>query len=167
LPFLKLKGEMRVMDIKIGEKTYKIEYNFEAALYEDCVTALYKIVTSSADGNLKQDSAEILKSIAGQPNTVVTLFYAGLMENNAVADTSVAKGLLKQYFIENKGNKEANFYGIYKLINKQMEDDCFFDLIGLSAVIAEMTENAEKLVAEKSAEKQTQDHKPKKSTLQK
>ena len=150
------------MDIKIGEKTYKLEYNFEAALYEDCVTALYKIVTKSADGNLNQDSAEILKSIAGQPNTVATLFYAGLMECNPVADITVAKGLLKQYFIENKGNKEANFYGIYKIINKQMEDDCFFDLIGLSAVIAEMTENAEKLV-----KKQAQDHKPKKSTSQK
>jgi len=162
LPFFKLKGEMRTMDIKIGEKTYKIEFTFEAALYDDCVTSLFDLVANSADGSMQGDAGKVLVSMAGKPSTVATLFYAGLLEHNPVDSMSTAKELLKQYFNENKGKKDANFYGVFAALNKQMETDGFLDLIGLTAVLETLTENAKKLTAPK-----LQGHKKKApSTLQ-
>lgn len=131
------------MELIIGGTTYKFEYSFEAAQYDDCVTSLYKLLSDSAEGSLRNDSSKVLASVAGKPSTVATLFCAGLLENNKISKAE-SDDLLKQYIKENRGKKRGTFYGIFQMINKQMEDDGFLEMLGLNTMVEEMTEAAKK-----------------------
>lgn len=82
------------------------------------------------------------------PNTVLTAFYAGLLENNAVMNEKEAGKLLKQYFKEHAGDETATFPGFFNFIKECMEDDGFFKLSGLDKMI----ENQAKAMAEEAPE---------------
>lgn len=146
-------------ELRIEGKTYKLEYTFEASLYKDCVDKVFEIVSASADASLQQDATKVLATLAGNPGTVITLFYAGCIENNKLESEEEAKELLKKYFKEHKGEKTANFHSLFNKIQEQMTEDGFFDLIGLTQLTQEMTEAA------KQMPKQPQDHKRKLSSV--
>lgn len=132
------------MKLIIGGKPYELEYSFNAAQYDDCVEQLFNYVGATVDGAIQRSSGSVFKTLSGTPNLVITLFYAGLMEKNPVGSREEAAALLKQYFYENKGKKEANFGGMFTEINKQMETDGFFGLIGLDNAMMQMEEAAKK-----------------------
>lgn len=113
----------------IGEKDYKLEYSFEAVANEDCVRKTIELLT-----NLEDEEKDLAQRISIVPNTVISLFYAGLLENHAeeVEDEQVARQLLKQYLKENKDNEDATFYGIMLQIIEQMGEDGFLAQIGLT-----------------------------------
>ena len=119
------------MVLKIGEKDYKLEYTFEAALNEECIEKTISMFGGMADASKNMNNKDMLKEIASMPKTVVSLFYAGLLEHNPVETENDAKALLKQYFKENHEAKDANFYGMATAIIGQMEEDGFFKQIGL------------------------------------
>ncbi|MEI1255979.1 hypothetical protein V8Q34_14645 [Blautia sp. JLR.GB0024] len=119
------------MVLKIGEKDYKLEYTFEAALNEECIEKTISMFGGMADASKNMNNKDMLKEIASMPKTVVSLFYAGLLEHNPVETENDAKALLKQYFKENYEAKDANFYGMATAIIGQMEEDGFFKQIGL------------------------------------
>lgn len=146
------------MVLKIGEKDYKLEYTFEAALNEDCIEKTISMFGGMADASKNMNNKEMLKEIATMPKTVVSLFYAGLLEHNPVDTEDDAKSLLKQYFKENPEAKDANFYGMATAIIGQMEEDGFFNQIGLVEPEEEEQDEAEKKIP--------QDHK-KKATVRK
>lgn len=139
------------MNMKIGNKDYKLEYTFEAALHEDCVEKVMNLFGGMAQAHENANNKEMIKEIAVMPGTVLTMFYAGLLENNPVASEDEAKGLLKQYFKENPDAEDANFYGMATAIIGQMEEDGFFKQIGLAT-------------EEKSQPMAPQDHKKKVAT---
>lgn len=124
------------MNIKIGDRVLKLEFTFEAALYEECVEKVMNLFGGMAEAQDTKDSREMIKEIAAMPGTVITMFYAGLLEHNPVNAQEDAKALLKQYFKENPDAKDASFYGMATSLIAQMEKDGFFKQIGL------MTEEA-------------------------
>ena len=126
------------MNLKIGEKDYKLEYTFEAVLYEKCIEKIVDLFGSIAVAEVAEEdkanesvTKDALKQMVGFPRTVITLFYAGLLENNPVETEEEAKTLLKQYFKENPDADAGNFYGMMSAILEQMEEDGFFKQIGL------------------------------------
>ncbi len=132
------------MKLVIGNTPYEIEFSFEASLCEDCVDQLFNYVGASADGALRQQSGTVFKTLSGTPSLVVTLFYAGLLEHNPVKNKDEAKELIKKYFYENKGKKNANFGCLFQELNQQMEKDGFFDLVGLTSAMEQLMEQIQK-----------------------
>lgn len=133
------------MELVINNKKYIVEYSFEAALYEDCVTAAFNIFGGVFMAEAAQDMQKVIGNVANLPKKVVTLFYAGLLENNPVEDEQEAKGLLKQYFKEHKGEDGADFYGMIAKIGEQMREDGFFKQIGLEAMMTAAAEEMKKV----------------------
>lgn len=142
------------MKLEIEGKIYEIEYSFAAATCDDCINELYNYIGGTIDGALRQQSGAVFKTMAGTPNLVIALFYAGLLEHNPVENKGAAAKLLKQYFADNKGKENANFGGMFKAIMQQLEDDAFLDLIGLSGA----TEEISKAMQEKKLSKKPTDH---------
>lgn len=150
------------MNIKIGDKTYIIEFTFEAVRHKETVEELATFFASISDMQEKienKDVKSLSSAISGKSDLVLSLFHAGLLENHGchkygdgtVPDMETATDLLRQYFKENKGDKKATWNGIYEELGKQMQEDDFLAQVGLGG----MTEEEMKEV------KKPQDHKPK------
>lgn len=116
------------MKLNIREKEYILEYTFEAVASEDCIQKTLDMFSI-----LENNEIAIGEKMSTLPNTVISLFYAGLLENHAdeVKDERVARQLLKEYMKENKDDENATFYGVLMQIVEQMGIDGFFKQIGL------------------------------------
>lgn len=134
--------------ITIGEKEYTIEYSIEASLYDECTISVMDVFVKAGmseayakTGDARAAMDEMLSTMAGLPNRVVTLFYAGLLEHHgADGDKSVksredAKRLLKTYLTENK----KSYMDVNNELMQIIVDDNFFDLIGLNEMLTETT----------------------------
>lgn len=148
--------------LNIGGKDYKLQYTIEASLYSNCVEKLIDFYAKYFDAENSMDVHKLTRSLSDVPNTALTIFYAGLMEEHGVSgDQSVttigdAKRLLTKYFEEHKDDDTGNFYGILKICMDQMGEDGFFKLIGLEAMIKEGTSQKEtqrKKASTKNSEK--------------
>lgn len=124
------------MELKVSDKSYKIEYSIEASLYSDCTEKIYKLISVLGDGTDNVDDA--IGQMAGMPQTTLELLYAGLMEHHGeVGDGSVltikdAKKILRTYLAENKDKEDGNYAGLFKKLFDQMAEDDFFKLIGMT-----------------------------------
>lgn len=154
------------MKMKIGNKEYILEYTFEAVRHKDTVEALASFFSSISDVQEKvmnKDVKGLSSAISGKSELIINLFYAGLLENHGthkfgdgtVPDKETAIDLLRQYFKENKGNKQANWNAIYEELGKQMQEDDFLEQIGLGGMTEEEMEESKK----------PQDHKPKQAKI--
>lgn len=145
------------MNIKIGGKDYTIEFTFEASLYGECTEKLASLqlgmsmaymqanVSSTSEeeakNNIKAALEDVVKSMSDLPQTVLTLFYAGLMEHHgfdgdkSVTSKADAKALMKTYFAE---NKDKDYYDLMNLLTEQMNEDDFFKKIGLDKMMGSM-----------------------------
>ena len=149
--------------LTIGDKEYTLEYSFAAAECKDCVEKVFKMISGSyigrhgAWGNEQESKSNMAEALADGtasmyaelPDTVITAFYAGLKENNAVMNKTAAKDLLKQYFKEN--SEIGSFWDMFDLIKKCMEEDGFFKLTGMDKMLEEINQAA-KDAAEKASE---------------
>ena len=115
------------MKLKIGEKEYILEYTFEAVASGDCIKKTLDLFEI-----LDNEELEIGNRMATLPNTVITLFHCGLLENHGEVTKEESRSLLKQYFNENKDDDNATFYGMMLKIFEQMGEDGFFKQIGLT-----------------------------------
>lgn len=167
--------------LKIGDKEYILEFSFEAACHKQLINKMFKLMSGSylgrsgltgADDETKAERASaLIDGVADMysdiPDTVITAFYAGLLENNAVLNEKEASKLLKQYFKENPDDESATFPGMFELIKECMQDDGFFKRTGLdkmienqiAAMTAEATE-ATKTQSESLKTKRTSSKKP-------
>lgn len=116
------------MKLNIGEKEYTFEYTFEAVASEDCVRKTIDLFE-----NMENEDKSLGERMSIMPNTIISLFYAGLLENHSeeVENEQVARQLLKQYMKENKDDEKATFYGVMLQIMEQMGEDGFLVQIGL------------------------------------
>lgn len=127
--------------IRIGNKDYKFEFTIEASLYGECTETLTGFLTNISSAQGKQDLKELIKSVSDIPQTALTLFYAGLLENHGEdGDGTVlckkdAKRLIKQYFEDNKDTENADFYSVMALMMEVMEEDGFFKRTGLERML--------------------------------
>ena len=145
--------------ITINSKEYTIEYTMEASLYKEGIEELTRYMMRM-DPSMLESPETIISSIADLPHTVLTMFYAGLLEyhSDEIKTEKHAKNLLKEYFAEHKEDETGNFYGMMGIIFDCMRDDGFFNQLGLTQMLA--TEEAPN---EKVA-KMPQDHKKKQAS---
>lgn len=157
----------RMKTIQIGNEQYTLEYGFEAAENKVVVQRMFNALSMSYIGkrldldgdNSKLDVAAAMIDgtadlVSDMPFICKDAFYAGLLEHHNVS-VSESKELMKQYMKENG----LSFKGLYEQIKETMEDDGFFDLTGLTEMVAEMNNSEE--TEEKKQPKKPQDHKPK------
>lgn len=145
--------------ITINAKEYTLEYTMEASLYKEGIEELTRYMMKMDPSTLESPES-IVSSIADLPHTVLTMFYAGLLEyhSDEIKTEKHAKNLLKEYFAEHKEDETGNFYGMMGIIFDCMRDDGFFNQLGLTQMLA--TEEAPN---EKVA-KMPQDHKKKQAS---
>ena len=158
-----------MLNLKIGEKDYTLEYSFMAAEHNETVQKMFNVVSGAyliKKANLTNENKEDIaiamidgtgEMVADIPHIVKTAFYSGLLENHNVSQEE-AYTLMKQYMKENK----ISFKKLFDDIKKCMEDDGFFDLSGLTEMVEEMNKSVETQTKKKTP-KTPQDHK-KKST---
>jgi len=149
-------------EIKIGNKNYKLEYTIEAALYKDCAETVINFMSNVANAENKNEIKEVLSATIDVPNTCMTCFYAGLLENHGEEITSLsdAKQLIKVWFKENQDNEKGNFYGLFMELLEIMGEDGFFKQLGLTQLVNEAEEATENA-------KIPQDHKKKQTKVSK
>lgn len=151
--------------LNIGNKEYKFEYSIEASLYNDCTTKTVDLMTGVMLSANEENLKELIRSLSDVPNTTLTMFYAGLLENHSDEIQSIddAKALIKTLMRENKEDEDlSNFYGIMQILMECMSDDGFFKQIGLEQMLkADQTE--EKVVPMKTTAQKT----PRKTTTTK
>lgn len=140
------------MILNIGKKDYNIEFNIEASLNTECVDQITEFVCGLNKSSHKNLIQSVLDSVKDKPKTVLAMFYAGLLEHHGTEDgdgtitsKADAKKLLKQYFAEHKEDGAGNYYSLYTLLLGQMEDDGFFELIGLEQTMNDITEFVKKI----------------------
>ena len=141
--------------LTIGGKDYKLEYSFEAAEYKDCVDKAFKVVSGSymvRRGNFDKDDKRAMMEmvidgtadmVSDLPSVVPSFLYAGLLENNPIADEREAKALFKQFIKENPDDDRASFYGMFDFLKQCMEEDGFFKLTGLDKLVEKMNQEVE------------------------
>lgn len=145
-----------MLQIKIGNKEYKLEYTIEASLFNECTEKVTNFMMNIGAAEDNNDLKAVLSSMADIPQTALTLFYAGLLEHHGedgdgtVLSKSDAKKLIKQYISEHSDDETGNFYGVMGMLIEQMGNDGFFGLIGL-----------DKMFAPSKEVKKPQDHKKK------
>lgn len=153
-----------MLEIKVNDKEYKLEYTFRAAEDKDTIQNMFNVLSGAylikQVNNAKTENDVAMAMINGTsemvadiPSIVINAFYSGLLENHNVTKEE-AYDIMKTYMKENK----INFRKLFDDIKACMEDDGFFELSGLIAMLETMnqTEN-------KKTPKTPQDHK-KKST---
>lgn len=147
------------MVLNIGGKNYTIEFTIEASLYSACTEKVTTLMVALSKTSSEEDVKGVVSAIADVPQTALTMFYAGLMENHGEEIRSVAdaKELIKVYFKERKDDEQGNFYALMELMIEQMGNDDFFKLIGLDKMFQEQSESNKTV-------KKPQDHKKKATT---
>lgn len=150
--------------ITVNGNEYVLEYSFEAAENQECVQAMFQMVSGAyvikrapqvEDGDEVSATTAMLDGVAEMvsviPHVATIAFYAGLLEHNPMSKDD-AKALMRAYMKENK----ISYNKIYEEIKTCMEDDGFFDLSGLTEMLQTMEKSAEDKVREiKSAQKKT------------
>lgn len=156
--------------IQIGNEQYTLEFGFEAAENKAVVQRMFNALSMSYIGkrldldgeNSKVEIAAAMidgtaELVSDMPHICKDAFYAGLLEHHKGITVEKSKDLMKQYMKE----KKMSFKGLYEEIRETMEDDGFFDLTGLTEMVAEM--NGPEEEEKQKTPKIPQDHK-KKST---
>lgn len=148
--------------LTINGKEYTFKFSIEASLYNECTEATMNMFLSfgEAQGEAQIDESDDItgakqktmsairkafSSVANIPQTALTLFYAGLMENHGVSgDNTVrsmtdAKKILADYLRES----ETNFYDVMNLMLECMGEDHFFELTGIAEILKKMNQDGD------------------------
>lgn len=139
------------MIINANGKEYKVEFSFGAAECESIVQKMFAIASGSylmaeTDKNVAQATFDGLTNMVSDiPKICITAIYAGCIDNNPVT-MDEAKELTRVYIKEKrKADKKYGYKNLFEEVKKAMEDDDFFDLSGITAMIEEMSQNIEKM----------------------
>ena len=152
--------------LTINGKEYTFKFSIEASLYNECTEAMMNMFLSLGEaqgeaesaaavvGNDKERAGELVMSsmrkaftsVANIPQTALTLFYAGLLEEHrdSIRSKEDAKELLKHYIEEIKNPEERNYYHLTKLMLECMGEDHFFELTGLTKILPTIGEEEKK-----------------------
>ena len=91
---------------------------------------------SLQSGNVNNAVESIKKNLSNIPLRTLTLFYAGLMENHGLSKAD-AKELLKKYLKESG----KSYIDVQNELIAIVEEDNFFELIGLDKVFKTQESN--------------------------
>ena len=148
-----------MLNLTINGKEYTLEYTIEASLYSECTEKITSLLSSVAMSTSNEDLHGLLKNMSNIPQTTLTMFYAGLLENHSdeVESINDAKALIKQLMKENKEDENlSSFYGIMLKIVDCMADDGFFEQTGLTKLLnLSQTEEENVVPIQKATQKKT------------
>lgn len=164
------KGK-NMMNINVNGKEYKVEFSFGAAECKEIVQKMFSVVNGSyllaqTDKSVAQASFDGLANMtADVPEICILAIYAGCIDNNPVT-MDEAKELTRAYITEKrKMDKSYGYRALFEEIKKAMEDDGFFELSGITAMLEEMANNVEEATQEqKKPTVVPQDHKKKQTS---
>jgi hypothetical protein len=154
-----------MMIINANGKEYKVEFSFGAAECESIVQKMFAVVSGAylmteTDKNVAQATFDGLTNMVSDiPKICITAIYAGCIDNNPVT-MDEAKELTRAYITEKrKTDKKYGYKSLFEEIKKAMEDDDFFELSGITAMIDEMSQNIKEATQEQQKPKVVpQDH---------
>lgn len=160
-----------MMNINVNGKEYKVEFSFGAAECKEIVQKMFAVVNGSyllaqTDKSVAQASFDGLANMtADVPEICILAIYAGCIDNNPVT-MDEAKELTRAYITEKrKADKSYGYRTLFEEIKKAMEDDGFFELSGITAMLEEMANNVEEATQEqKKPTVVPQDHKKKQTS---
>ena len=160
-----------MMNINVNGKEYKVEFSFGAAECKEIVQKMFSVVNGSyllaqTDKSVAQASFDGLANMtADVPEICILAIYAGCIDNNPVT-MDEAKELTRAYITEKrKTDKSYGYRTLFEEIKKAMEDDGFFELSGITAMLEEMANNVEEAAQEqKKPTVVPQDHKKKQTS---
>ena len=171
------------MQLQTKNKTYDIEFTFEAAESDDVQKAfdyfsgaymLKSVKTTKPEEEMTEEEKvetrvaqmdAMVSGISIIPKLAIDFLFMGLLENHgthtdgdgSVACRDDAKRIYKQFCKENPDSVLSKQTGLFDALRDQMETDGFFDRIGITQMLEMMK------VPEAPLPKTPQDHK-KKST---
>lgn len=153
------------MNIEVSGESYEIEFTFEAAHYKKCVQKAWNYFSGASmikEASISEiyggESADkmmtlntIMNAMCDVPEMVITFLYAGLLENHGdeVKTERDARALYKQFTKEHPKDERAMEFGMLNALREQMENDGFFERIGLGMLNRSQEDGAE---AEKTTE---------------
>lgn len=166
-----------MMNINVNGKEYKVEFSFGAAECESIVQKMFECITSSCLSTISAETAKseseaaklafdaLAEAVSKVSEICVTAIYAGCIDNNPVT-MDEAKELTRAYITEKrKTDKSYGYRTLFEEIKKAMEDDGFFELSGITAMLEEMANNVEEATREqKKPTVVPQDHKKKQTS---
>lgn len=163
-----------MMNINVNGKEYKVEFSFGAAECKEIVQKMFSVVNGSyllaqTDKSVAQASFDGLANMtADVPEICILAIYAGCIDNNPVT-MDEAKELTRAYITEKrKTDKSYGYRTLFEEIKKAMEDDGFFELSGITAMLEEMANNVEEATQEqKKPTVVPQDHLKKQTSTKK
>lgn len=143
--------------LTINGKEYTFKFSIEASLYNECTEAMMNMFLSFGEAQGEAESAaksaetdeekarelvlssfkKTFTSLANIPQTALTLFYAGLLEehSDSIRSKDDAKELLKHFIEEIENPDDKNYSYITNLMLECMGEDHFFDLTGISKLL--------------------------------
>lgn len=125
--------------LQIGDEIKKIEYSFEASLDKEFTRLLTDLLF---DVVKTKNVAELTDSIVTTPDTVLTMFHAGLLEHHGengdktASTREDAKKLLKAYLTDKTGEEQHTYYSMMSILLGQVAEDKFLDLLGVPMMIS-------------------------------
>lgn len=166
-----------MMNINVNGKEYKVEFSFGAAECKEIVQKMFEYITSSCLSTISAETAKseseaaklafdaLAEAVSKVSEICVTAIYAGCIDNNPVT-MDEAKELTRAYVTEKrKTDKSYGYRTLFEEIRKVMEDDGFFELSGITAMLEEMADNVEEATQEqKKPTVVPQDHKKKQTS---
>ena len=146
--------------LTIGNNEYIIEFSIEASLHKECIDTVTGLMTNVAMAKSKADIRALISAMSNVPQTALHMLHAGLLEHQPGLTIEKTKSILKEYMVERKGKEDGNYYSLMELLLEDMENDDFFEMIGLDKMFQTNSEEAEEM----NKPKKPQDHKKKSST---
>lgn len=138
-----------MMTIKANGNEYKVEFSFDAAENKNIVQRIFAYISGAylvaeAEKNPAQATMDgVSNMVADIPQTCIEAIYAGCLAHNPVT-MDEAKDLARAYITEKrKTDKKYSYRGLFDEIKVCMEDDGFFELSGITAMIEDMNKSIE------------------------
>lgn len=135
--------------ITINGKEYTIEFSIAASLYNEGTEEILNgfvegglIESETKDGQVDNALKRVVSTMANVPHKAITLFYTGLIEHHgADGDRTIqsqndAKNLIADYIKESG----KSFYDVLTEMIEVIEEDHFFEMIGLDKVMENLDE---------------------------
>lgn len=158
--------------LQIGDEIKKIEFGFEATEQKEfnkiLLDLLFDFVDAKAgdtqEPEVKKTRAEIRKeniekittSITITPDTVLTMFHAGLLEHHGeygdktVTTREDARKYLKMYLTDKEAGEKRTYYSAMNFLMGQVIEDEYLDLIGITEMFSSVKPE-KKTTAKKTA----------------
>lgn len=132
-------------ELKIGKKTYKIEFGYNSFCDTDLMERTSELISLFDEENVTSDKDVAgLKKIKDLFVCVRELLYVGFKKHNAVMNVQEVGDLLDQYKKEEKDGEKHGLFDLFAQLSEELLSEGF---------LADILETAEETAMETEVEK--------------